>query len=104
MFGGGDRVAVRRVHHHDATNRRGGNVDIVDADSGTSDDAQAIRCVKQIRGYFRFAAYDETFAVLECFYQFGRLESRSFFYNETCRAQWSKTTFAHVVCYENLCR
>src|ERR1043166_4578831 len=104
MFGGGDRVAVRRVHHNDTTNGRGGNVDVVNAHSGTADDAQSVGGVKQIRGHFRLAAYDQTVAVLECLDQFGRLQSWSFPYDETCGAQWSKSTLADVVCHENLCR
>ena len=40
MFGGGDRIAKRRVHHHDALHRRGGDIDIVDADPGPANDLQ----------------------------------------------------------------
>ena len=65
VFGGRDRVAVRRVHHDDAANRCCGNVDVVDADSGASDDAQAVRRVQNFRSDFRFAANDQAFAILQ---------------------------------------
>ena len=104
VFGGRDRVAVGRIHHDDAANRRGGNVDVVDADSRASDDAQAVGRVEQIRSDFGFAAHDQTFAVLQCFAQFGRRESGSFLNVETGGAQWSKTAFAHIIRHKNLCR
>ena len=40
MFGGGDRVAERGVHDHDALGGCGGDVDIVDADPCATDDLQ----------------------------------------------------------------
>ena len=43
MLRRGDRVPVRRIHHHDASPRRRRHVDIVDADSGASDYAQLPR-------------------------------------------------------------
>ena len=43
MLGGGDGVAERRVHHHDAVRRRRLDVDIVDADAGATDDFQVLR-------------------------------------------------------------
>ena len=38
VLGRRDRIAEGRVHHDDAARGRGGNVDIVDADAGASDD------------------------------------------------------------------
>src|SRR5690606_32795817 len=43
MLGRRDRVAERRVHDNDALRRRGGNVDVVDADAGAPDNLQALR-------------------------------------------------------------
>ena len=40
VLGRRDRIAERRVHHDDARRRRGGDVDVVDADAGAADDAQ----------------------------------------------------------------
>ena len=37
VLGGGDRIAERRVHHHDAPAGGGGKVDVVDADAGPAD-------------------------------------------------------------------
>src|SRR3546814_17656263 len=42
MFGGGDAVAERRVHHDDALFRRLRNVDIVDAAPGAPGDPQVV--------------------------------------------------------------
>ena len=56
--GGGDRVAVRSVHHDDAADRCRGHVDIVHADSRATDHAQARRFVEQFGGYFGFTAND----------------------------------------------
>ena len=42
VFGGGDRIAERRVHHDDALRGRGRDVDIVDADAGAADHLQAL--------------------------------------------------------------
>ena len=52
MFGGGDRVAERCVHHHDALGRGGGNIDIIDADTRTADDFEVRRRVKDGLGHF----------------------------------------------------
>jgi hypothetical protein len=37
VFGGGDRVAERGVHHHHALGRGVGDIDVVDADAGAAD-------------------------------------------------------------------
>ena len=50
MLGGGDRIAEGRVHHDDAARRRGGNVDVVDADAGAADDLQLRRALEQLGG------------------------------------------------------
>ena len=48
VLGGGDGVAVRRVHHHDAA--RGGRfeIDVVDADAGAADHLEIGRRVQQL--------------------------------------------------------
>ena len=50
MFGGGDGIAERRVHHDDAFRRGGGNIDIVDADAGAADHFQLCRAFEQFGG------------------------------------------------------
>ncbi len=42
VFGGGNRVAVRRVHDHDPALGRRGEIDIVDADAGPADHLEAL--------------------------------------------------------------
>jgi hypothetical protein len=104
VFCGRDRVAVGRIHHDHATNRCCGDVDVVDTDAGTSDDTQTISRVQNIRGDFSFTANDKTFATAQCFAQFRGLEPGTLLDRETRRAQWSKTTFAHIIRHEYLCR
>ena len=40
MLGSGDGVAIGRVHDHDAAACGGGDIDIVDADTGAADDLE----------------------------------------------------------------
>ena len=49
VFGGGDRIAERRVHHDHAARGGGRNIDIVDADAGAADDFQFLRVFEQFR-------------------------------------------------------
>ncbi len=49
MFGRGDRIAERRVHHDDAARGRRRNVDIVDADAGAADHFQAFGLLQDFR-------------------------------------------------------
>ena len=53
MFGGGDRIAKRRIHHDDAFRGGGGNVDIVDADSRAADHFQPLRALEKFGGDLR---------------------------------------------------
>ena len=46
LLGGADGVAAGRVHDQDALARGGGDVDVVDADAGPDDDAQAAGLVQ----------------------------------------------------------
>ena len=48
MFGGGDRIAERRVHHDDAARGRRRDIDIVDADAGAADHFQICRALKNL--------------------------------------------------------
>jgi hypothetical protein len=50
VLGGGDRVAKRGVHHHDALGRGGGEVNIIDPDPGAADDLQVIGFCDDIGG------------------------------------------------------
>jgi hypothetical protein len=52
VFGGGDRVAERRVHHDDALRRGRRYLDIVDADPGAADHLQPRRLLQDFRGGF----------------------------------------------------
>ena len=48
VFGGGDRIAERRVHHHDALGAGGGDIDIVHADPGAADHFEIGRGIQHI--------------------------------------------------------
>ncbi len=50
VFGGGDRIAERRVHHDDALGGGRRDLDIVDADAGAADHLQARRRFDDLRG------------------------------------------------------
>src|SRR5690606_20081775 len=50
VLGGGDRIAERRVHHHHALGAGGGDVDVVDPDSGAADYREARRGVEDVLG------------------------------------------------------
>ncbi len=56
---GGDRVAARRVHDHDAALGRGGDVDVVHAHARAADHLQPLRRGERLRGHLRLAAHDE---------------------------------------------
>src|ERR1700730_16615061 len=56
MFGGGDRIAKRRIHHDNAFPGRGGNIDIIDADSRAADHFQPLRPLEKFGGDLRSRA------------------------------------------------
>src|ERR1700730_10275526 len=53
MFGGGDRIAKRRIHHDNALRGGGRNVDVVDADSRAADHFQPLRALEKFGGDLR---------------------------------------------------
>src|SRR5439155_3030890 len=59
VFRGGDRVATRRVHNDDAAARGGVDVDVVNPDAGTADDAEFVTGVEDALGDFGLAAHDQ---------------------------------------------
>jgi hypothetical protein len=50
MFGGGDRIAERGVHHNNTLGGGGGNIDIVDTDAGAADDLEVGRGSEHLLG------------------------------------------------------
>jgi hypothetical protein len=63
VLGGGDDVRLRGVDDDDAALGRGGDVDVVDADAGAADDAEARALLDQVGGHLRRRA-DEDAVVL----------------------------------------
>ena len=50
MFGSGDGVTEGRIHDDDATRGRRLGIDVVDANTGTPDDLEIVRCRQQLFG------------------------------------------------------
>jgi len=59
VLGGGDGVAERGVHDHDALLGRGGDVDVVDADAGAADDAKPARTAEDLGRHLGRRAHRE---------------------------------------------
>jgi hypothetical protein len=69
VFGGGDRVAERRVHHDDAARGRRRDIDIVDADAGAADDLQVLGLFQDLRRHFGGGADGKAVVIAD---QFGK--------------------------------
>ena len=65
VFGGGDGIAERRVHHDDAARGRRRNVDIVDADAGAADHLQVLGLFQDLRRHFGGGADGEAVVVAD---------------------------------------
>ena len=52
VLGRGDRIAERRIHDDHALGGRGGNVDVVDADTGAPDHLEPLRLLQNLGGDF----------------------------------------------------
>ena len=70
-FSGGDGVATRRVHHHDAALRSGIHVHIIDTDARATDDFQLRGRVDDFPGDFRFRSDHERVGIFDDRQQFG---------------------------------
>ena len=71
VFGGGDRVAERRVHHHDPLGRGRGQVHVIHPDTGAPDDLQVIGLGNQIGGRLGGGTDGQTIVIANDFRQFG---------------------------------
>ena len=69
MFGGGDGVAERRVHHDHALFRRRRNIDVVNADPGAGDDFQTVCAFQQLGGHLGRRADGKTVVIADDFGQ-----------------------------------
>ena len=74
VLGGGDRVAVGRVHDDDAALGRRRHVDIVDADAGAPDDFQRVRGGEQLGRDLGRRAHRQPVITGDAAAQFGRIE------------------------------
>ena len=66
MFRYCDSVRTRRVHHHDAFAGRSVGIDVVHANSCTTDHPQSLRRVDQLRIYVRRGADNERIGIAHC--------------------------------------
>jgi len=48
MFGGGDRIAERRIHDDDAAGGSRRNIDVVDADAGAPDHFEVLGLIQKL--------------------------------------------------------
>ena len=65
VLGHADGVSAGRIHHQDALARGGVEVDVVHADAGAADDAQALGLVEQFGRDLRRAAYQQRIRVAD---------------------------------------
>ena len=98
MFGGGDRIAERRVHDDDAARRGGGHVDRVDADAGAADDLQRGRPASIAAALIlRRAADRDTVIAADDGVQFVRREARLFVDVDAAVAEDRRGARVHLV-------
>ena len=76
MFGGGDGIAERRVHDHNAMGGSGLLVDVVDADTGTANDLQVGGRLDQLGGSLGGGADSEAVILADDLALFGRGQAR----------------------------
>ena len=73
VFAGGDVVAPRRVHHHDALLAGSVHVDVLHAHAGAADDPEPVRGRDDLRGHLGAAANDQPLVSADDFLElFGR--------------------------------
>ena len=70
VFGCGDGIAKRCVHHDHATARGGGNVDVIDANARAADDLEAGRLLQQLCGDLGVGADGEAIIIADDFGKF----------------------------------
>lgn len=75
VFRGGDGVAARRVHDHDAVVGGGGAVDVIHADAGAADGFEIFCGSEDFRGDLGFRTDHEAVVVADDFEEFVRLEA-----------------------------
>ncbi len=75
VLGGGNRIAIRRVHDDDAALGRGRDIDVVDADSGPADYLEGIGGADQLGGDLGRRPHREPVIAGDSTTQFGRPEA-----------------------------
>ena len=86
MLGRAERVAGRRVHHHDAEPRGGGVVDVVGADAGPHDRLQPAVALERLGRDLHAAAADGAVELGQGLAQVVALEAGADFVGQ-CRAR-----------------
>src|SRR5678815_1620765 len=98
MFGSGNRIAVGRVHNHDTTHRGGGDINVVDADTCSTDYSQGAGTFQYFGRNLCFTTNDQAFAIFERFNQLRLSESSSFFDSQPSCTERLQSTFTNVIC------
>ena len=63
VLGRRNRVAVGRIHHHDAARCCRRDIDVIHTHAGATDDAKLLRRIHQLSRDFGFAAHDQGVAI-----------------------------------------
>lgn len=71
-------IPLGAVHHDDSKFRRGFEIDIVNSNTGTSDDSKLFASFHERLCNFRLAAYDQCIVVADDLFQFCWTQSLSF--------------------------
>ena len=101
MLRGCSRISVRRVHDDDASRSSSWHVNIVDPDTGPSDDAQFSGRVHHGGSDFRFAAHHQALAIGQRCAQCVGPEPGLFVNYEAGVAQWLQALVAYVIGNKN---
>ncbi len=99
---GSNRVAVGRIHHHDATPGSGRDVNVVHAYAGASDHAKLLRRIHQFSSDFSLAAHDQCVAIDDRRAQSIRRQADSLCQRKAGAAQRLQAAVANVVADENI--
>ena len=75
MLGRCDRVAMRRVHHHDTARRRRRDIDIVDPDPGPANNLQIVGSGENIPGHLGGRPDGQPVIIADDGGKFGRIEA-----------------------------
>jgi hypothetical protein len=101
MFGGGDRIAERCVHHNHALPAGIGDIDIVDADPGAADDLEIGRGIENVGRHRGRGTDGEAVICADHFFQFLGRHARLHVDVAAALGKDARGVFVHLVGDEN---